>query len=165
MSLAQKMLNEFDHEMANTRRVLERVPADKFQYRPHPKSAAMGGLASHVAGLPGYATTVVKTEFLDVASGGGRTKQAQNSEELLRIFDESVRGARAALEGCSDEEITKPWSLRAGEKKIFELPRIAALRAFCLNHLIHHRAQLGVYLRLNDIPVPGMYGPSADEPM
>ena len=166
MTIAEGLLAEFDHEMANTRKTLERCPDGKFAWQPHLKSFAMGALASHVANLPGWVVETINRDSLDFAPVGEapyREEEAKNAQELLARFDEKVTAARAALAGASNENLMGNWTLLAGGHKIFTMPRIAVLRSFVMNHMIHHRAQLGVYLRLNDIPVPGIYGPSADE--
>lgn len=166
MRLSETMLPEFDQEMAGTRKTLERVPEDKFAWRPHEKSSTMADLATHVANVPNWATMTIQTEHLDIAPPGEepyREPAAQSREELLAKFDAGVAAARAALGGASDEHLLAPWSLLAGGKTFFTMPRAAVLRSFVMNHMIHHRAQLTVYLRLNDVPVPALYGPSADE--
>jgi uncharacterized damage-inducible protein DinB len=166
MSLAEAMLPEFDQEMAGTRRTLERIPMEKPDWKPHEKSMAMGRLAIHVATLPGWAVFTINRDELDIAPPGGpriELPTAKTHEELLALFDESAAQARAAISKASDEHLQKPWSFLVGGKTIFTLPRIAVLRGTVMNHLIHHRAQLGVYLRLNNLPVPSLYGPSADE--
>lgn len=166
MSLSQAMLPEFDQEMANTRKTLERVPMEKPEWRPHEKSMPMGRLAIHVATLPSWAVETINRDSLDIAPPGGPPYQlptAKTHEELLALFDESAAKARATIAKASDEHLLKPWSFLVGGKTIFTLPRSAVLRGTVMNHLVHHRAQLGVYLRLNDIPVPAIYGPSADE--
>lgn len=166
MRLSEALLPEFDNEMANTRRTLERVPEDRFDWKPHEKSTAMGGLSSHLANIPSWAVYAVEKDALDIAPVGEpplKTPQAKSREELLEAFDKNVAAARAAIEGASNEHLLENWSLLAGGNTVMTLPRIAVLRGFVLNHNIHHRAQLGVYLRLNDIPVPSIYGPSADE--
>jgi uncharacterized damage-inducible protein DinB len=162
MSISDSLIPEFDMEMANTRRALERVPMDKADWKPHPKSMALGRLAVHLAELPGWATTTVNTDELDFASGYNPPK-AETTSDLLALFDKNVAQARAALAGAGDEVWHKPWTLRNGDHKIFTLPKIAVHRGFTMNHIIHHRGQLTVYLRLNDVPVPSIYGPSADE--
>ena len=162
MSLSQAMLPEFDMEMSNTRRALERVPTDKFDWTPHAKSFTMGKLATHIATLPGWTNVTLDTAGLDVAVPFDAPKPA-TTEELLALFDQNVAAARAALAGAADETFFQTWTLSAGEKTIFSLPKIAVMRGFVMNHIIHHRGQLTVYLRLNDIPVPSIYGPSADE--
>ena len=166
MAMSAALLPEFDNEMANTRKTLERVPDDKFDWKPHAKSFAMGGLATHVANLPSWTVETIEKDALDIEPPGGeayRIPQATSQKELLESFDKHVAAARAAIAGASDEHLFKPWSLLKGGEVVLTLPRVAVLRSFVMNHLIHHRAQLGVYLRLNDIPVPALYGPSADE--
>ncbi len=166
MGLSEALLPEFDHEMANTRKTLERVPDDKMGWKPHEKSFAMGPLANHIAFLPAWAVHTVNDESIDIAPPGEpplKTPQSGSCEEILAVFDDRVAAARAAIASASDEHLFKAWTLLHGGKSVFSLPRIAVLRSFVLNHIIHHRAQLGVYLRMNDIPVPSIYGPSADE--
>ena len=165
MAINQALLPEFDHEMANTRKTLERVPDDKFDWKPHEKSFAMGALSTHLANLPTWATHSVELDTLDIAPNGVpmSTPPLHSQAEVLATFDKNVAAARAAIAGATDEHLFAPWTLEANGKTIMTLPRVAVLRSFVMNHLIHHRAQLGVYLRLNDIPVPSIYGPSADE--
>jgi uncharacterized damage-inducible protein DinB len=164
--ISEALLPEFDHEMANTRKTLERCPAEKFDFKPHPKSFSMGSLATHIANMPGWGTDALDKESFDVAPIGAppfKEDPAKTTKELLERFDKGVAQAREALAKSSDEQLRQPWSLLAGGQTIFTMPRVAVLRAMILSHMIHHRAQLGVYLRLNDIPVPAIYGPSADE--
>jgi|ERR1700710_79580 len=163
MSLNQSLLPEFDQEMASTRRLLERVPAEKFAWQPHDRSMDLGRLANHVANLPSMASLSLSVPELDVAVRRAALPKAETNQELLDNFDQAAAAARASIAGASDELLFETFSLRNGDKVMFSLPKIAALRAFFLNHLIHHRGQLTVYLRLNDVPVPGLYGPSADE--
>ena len=167
MGVSESILPEFDHEMANTRKTLERVPDEKFDWKPHEKSMAMGGLATHLSNLPTWAGTAINMDEFDMAPGGIPIKvpACTSQKEVLENFDKNVAAARAVIAGASDEHLFKPWTLLAGGNKVLSLPRVAVLRSFVMNHLIHHRAQLGVYLRLNDIPVPSIYGPSADEAM
>ena len=167
MAIGQSMLAEFDHEMANTRKTLERVPDDKFEWTPHEKSFPMGKLATHLANLPSWTSVTIDLEVFDMAPNGEqiKTPECHSQKELLETFDANVAKGREALAGVSDERIFGNWALAAGGHQIFSMPRVAVLRSFVLNHIIHHRAQLGVYLRLNDIPVPSIYGPSADEQM
>ena len=169
MAIRDGILPEFDHEVANTRKVLERVPEGKPDFKPHPKSMAMDRLAGHLAEVPGWAKETILQDSVDV-NPPGAVAPAQNvalkmtsRKQLLEEFDKRVKAAREAIAGASDEVFMKPWSLLAGGKAVFTLPKIAVLRGFVMNHMIHHRAQLGVYLRLNDVPVPSIYGPSADE--
>jgi len=166
MGLSESLLPEFDNEMVGTRKTLERVPDDKADWKPHQKSAAMGGLATHLANIPTWANYTIDQDSLDLAPGGKPLPpmaMAKSNAELLATFDANVAKARAAIAGASDAELFKPWSLMTNGNTLMTLPKIAVLRSFVMNHLIHHRAQLGVYLRLNDIPVPSIYGPSADE--
>jgi|SRR6185437_4937646 len=164
MAISQALLPEFDHEIANTRKSLERVPESKFDWKPHTKSMSMGALAGHIATIPTYTKTTFETQQFDVASSGGpRPPELKTRAEILSFFDKSAAEARAALAAVSDENLMKPWSLLNAGKPIFTLPRIGVFRSMIMNHMIHHRAQLGVYLRLNDVPVPSIYGPSADE--
>jgi uncharacterized damage-inducible protein DinB len=162
MPLNQALLPEFDHEMSNTRKSLERVPEDKLGWKPHNKSMTMGGLASHLATINHWADAIVGTDSFDVSTAPPQA-QLNSRKDLLEAFDQNTAAARKAIAGASDEALMKPWSLKSKGETIFTLPRIGVLRSFIMNHTIHHRAQLGVYLRLNDIPVPSIYGPSADE--
>lgn len=164
--IAQSLLPEFETEMANTRKTLERVPDDKFDFKPHPKSGSMGWLAGHLANLPMWAAVTVQQDSLDVAPADGQKFQlppTRNRKELLEVFDKNVAEARKAISSATDDQLMKPWSLLKTGQPIFTFPKAAVLRSFVLNHMIHHRAQMGVYLRLNDLPVPSIYGPSADE--
>jgi uncharacterized damage-inducible protein DinB len=166
MALNEGLLPEFDWEMANTRKSLERVPEDKLGWKPHDKSMTMGRLAIHLAVLPTWAVATMEQNSLDVAPPGAppyRPPDAKSRKQILEIFDQNVAAARASIVQASDTQLLKPWTLLAGGKTIFTLPRIAVLRSSVMNHTIHHRAQLGVYLRLNNIAVPAIYGPSADE--
>ncbi len=162
MAIKDALLPEFDHEMATARKVIERVPEDKFAYKPHDKSMSMGRLASHIAEMPNWATSGITLDALDLASGYKPFEAASNAE-LLAAFDKSVAGARAAIAGASDETFMKNWSLKNGDQTLMTMPKIAVVRTFVMNHVIHHRGQLSVYLRLNNVPVPSIYGPSADE--
>jgi len=162
MSIADSLLPEFDHEMAVTRKVLERVPEDKFEWTPHPKSMSMVALATHVATIPSWGLPTLTETELDLG-GQNQNTAATSRADLLSRFDRNVAGTRAALVGKTDAEMMTIWSLKNNGQKLFTMPRASVWRGFVLNHLVHHRAQLGVYLRLNDVPVPAMYGPSADE--
>lgn len=165
MAIRDGILPEFDHEVANTRKVLERVPEGKPDYKPHEKSMPMGRLAGHTAELPGWAKEAILQDSIEIRQGDPKNVALvmTSRKQLLEEFDKRAAAGRAAIAGASDEELMKPWSLIANGKTIFTLPKIAVLRGFVMNHMIHHRAQLGVYLRLNDVPVPSIYGPSADE--
>jgi uncharacterized damage-inducible protein DinB len=166
MAISQSLLGEFDHEMANTRKTIERVPDGKFDWKPHTKSMTMGRLAGHIALIPTWAKMTLETKEFDMNPPDGQQVQMpelKTKSEILAAFDQGVPIARAAIAGSSDEELMQTWSLLNGGQTIFALPRVAVLRAMIMNHMIHHRAQLGVYLRMNDVPVPAIYGPSADE--
>jgi len=166
MSISASLLPEFDQEMTNTRKALERIPDDKFDWKPHEKSMAMGGLATHLANLPSWTVYTINQDSLDLEPPGGesfRVEPRNSRREVLGAFDENVAAARDAIAGASDEELLKPWTLLKGGVTLMTLPKIAVLRSFVMNHIIHHRGQFTVYLRLNDIPVPSIYGPSADE--
>jgi uncharacterized damage-inducible protein DinB len=166
MSISEALLPEFDHEMANTRKTLERVPLDKSDWKPHEKSMAMGPLAIHLAEMPGWVAETINKDSLDLAPPDAppyERPEVKSQDDLLGMFDKNVLAARAALAGASDEQLVQPWSLLSGGQTILTLPRIGVIRGFVMSHSIHHRAQLGVYLRLNEIPVPSLYGPSADE--
>lgn len=165
MTISESILPEFDREMEGTRRTLERVPDDGFDWRPHAKSSPMGDLATHLANIPTWAVRGIEQDEIDIMPGGQqlRAEPARTREEVLAAFDRNVAAARAAIAGASDERLAEPWTLLSNGRQVITVPRAAVLRNFVLNHIIHHRAQLGVYLRLNDIPVPSIYGPSADE--
>jgi uncharacterized damage-inducible protein DinB len=162
MPIAQMLIPEFDQEMANTRKMLERVPYGKFGFKPHEKSMTLGRLAAHTAEMPSYATGTLSVERMDFT---GEEKQftPATRQELLDAFDKHVAEAREMLSKATDEDLMKTWTLTYKGQQIFSMPRAAVLRVMVMSHLIHHRAQLGVYLRMNNVEIPGMYGPSADE--
>jgi len=164
MTISELLLPEFDQEMASTRRVLERVPEEKFAWKPHAKSFSMGDLASHVVNMLAWTVDTMEKPEFDLAgvTPEEMNKAAKSRAELLAWFDANASKARAALQK-SDAEYQVPWTLRKGSQVFFTMPRYPCIRSFFLNHIIHHRAQLTVYLRENDVPVPGLYGPSADE--
>jgi uncharacterized damage-inducible protein DinB len=161
MSLAQAMLPEYDMEMKTTRKVLERVPSDRGEWKPHPKSFSLGHLAQLVARMPGWLTAMLAHPDLNLAGGPGYS--IETTQTLLKVFDQNVLESRAALAATRDAQMQEPWSLKMGEQVIMTLPRGEVLRQ-TINHLVHHRGQLTVYLRLLDVPVPSIYGPTADEP-
>jgi len=166
MSLSQSLLPEFDHEMANTRKVLERIPEDKLNWKVHEKSNTIGWVGMHMAGILGWVDLTLDRDSLDIAPVGAepyRTPVPNSRQEILDQFDKNLATARAAIASASDEQFMKPWSLLMTGEVLFTMPRAAVLRSFVLNHMIHHRGHLCVYLRLNDVPVPALYGPSADE--
>lgn len=165
MSIAATVLPEFDSEMATTRTMLERVPDARAQWTPHVKSRTLGELASHIGNLPRLGLITMETDELDVSpanGAGAATAQFESTAALMRTFDNNVHRARAAIESASDSDMMEPWTLRRAGKTVWTLPRAAVLRSFILSHMIHHRGQLSVYLRLNDVPLPPVYGPSAD---
>jgi uncharacterized damage-inducible protein DinB len=166
MAMNQSLIGEFDHEMANTRRTIERVPDDKFDWKPHAKSFSLGELAGHLAFIPQWAKIVIERPQFDVNPVGGQAMQMPSLKtraEMLALFDAGVAETRAALLAASAEKLMKTWSLLSGGKPVFTMPRVVVLRGMIMNHMIHHRGQLTVYLRMNDVPVPALYGPSADE--
>ena len=166
MSIAASLLPEFDHEMAGARRALERVPDTSFAFTPHEKSLSMQGLVTHLANLPHWTTVTVETDELDMDAPDGAAQRAEpvgSTSEALQMFDRNVAAAREALAGASDETLLGPWTLRSQGQTAFTMPKVAVLRSFVMNHMIHHRGQLTVYLRLNDVPLPALYGSSADE--
>jgi uncharacterized damage-inducible protein DinB len=166
MKIAESLLPEFDQEMANTRKVLERAPAAMFSWKPHPKSFELGALAAHIANMAEWANLTLQQDSFDYAPPGAapyETPRFSSTQDLVKAFDKSVAQAHSALAAADDGRMLAPWSLMAGGKTVMTMPRAAVIRTFVLNHIIHHRAQMTVYLRLNDIPVPGLYGPSADE--
>lgn len=162
MSIATSPLPDFDEEMAITRRVLERVPSDKGPWKPHPKSFPLGHLAQLVSLMPGWIANTLTEPALDLARAGSYS--FESTETLLSGFDQNVEAAREALEESTDEDYDAPWSLKHGDRVLFTAPRRAVIRQH-ISHLSHHRGQLSVYLRLLDVPVPSIYGPSADERM
>ena len=162
MPIVDALLPEFDHEMTVTRKLLERVPEDRLDWKPHQKSMSLGQLAQHVATIPMWGSVTMNQTELDVAGQPG-LPPAKSQAELLALFDRHVADTRAALIGKGDGEFMVPWALKQGSRTIFSMPRASVWRSFVLNHLVHHRGQLSVYLRLNDVPLPSMYGPSADE--
>lgn len=161
MTIAETLLAEFNEEMIPTRRLLERVPSDKGPWKPHAKSFALGHLAQLVATMPGWITNMVGSTALDLAQAPGYSFEA--TETLVATFDKLVREAREALRAAKDDDFAVPWSLTHGTQVLFTAPRGDVLRQ-TINHLVHHRGQLTVYLRLLDVPIPSMYGPTADEP-
>ena len=162
MPLNQALLPEFDHEMENTRKSLERIPEGKFDWKPHQKSATLGQLATHLATINHWTEAIIGQDSFDVSTAPPQPA-LKSRQEILDAFDKNAASARKAISGATDEQFMKPWSLVSKGQTVFTLPRIGVVRSFVLNHTIHHRAQLGVYLRLNDVPVPSIYGPSADE--
>ena len=169
MTLNEMLLPEFDQEAATTRSILERVPAKDAGWKPHPKSMSLGDLAVHVAHLVSWLGMTLTTTELDFDPPGGGGPPAPPAfttvEALLASFDSNAASSRAALARATDADFAVPWSLRSGAQVFFTLPRSAVVRSFVLSHLVHHRAQLGLYLRLQDVPLPPSYGPTADTAM
>ncbi|HEV2447042.1 MAG TPA: DinB family protein, partial [Candidatus Sulfopaludibacter sp.] len=162
MSFSQTLRPEFEEEMKNTRKLLECVPDGKFDYQPHPKSMSLGRLATHVAELPGWTKEALDLEVLEIPADYKPTI-ATTRAELLQAFDKGVAAARERIAKATDADWQVTWTFKYGGQTIMSMPRAAVMRSVVMNHLIHHRAQLGVFLRLNDVAIPGMYGPSADE--
>jgi uncharacterized damage-inducible protein DinB len=162
MTISEMLLPEFDQEVANSRKILSCLPESGFDFRPHEKSMTLGRLAGHVAEMPGWAIVTLTQEKLEITPGMKPTT-ATSREQILQVFDDQLAPAREALAAATDEDLRKPWSLVVGGHPAFTLPRHAVLRNMVFNHMVHHRAQLGVFLRLLNIPIPGMYGPSADD--
>ena len=167
MALAELLVPEFDEEMTATRRVLERVPDGKASWKPHPKSMTLGRLATLVAELPAWAVTTLTTDELDIMPPGAPPPKSEalgSTKQILELFDRNAKAARAALAKAPDAEFTKPWAFKVGGRTIATNPKFTVYRRTVLNHLVHHRAQLTVYLRLTGAAVPPVYGPTADEP-
>lgn len=164
--ICQSLLPEFDHEMATTRKVLTRVPEGRLDFRPHAKSMSMARLAGHVAELPTWAVMTLAQDEFDMRPNGVAPFEAftySTQAAALALFDENVSKARALLASTDDAAMMRTWTLKDNGAVVLALPKVAVLRSFVMNHIIHHRAQLGVYLRMTDVPVPSIYGPSADE--
>jgi uncharacterized damage-inducible protein DinB len=168
VTIAQLLLPEFDAEMLATRRLLERVPEGRPDWKPHAKSMALGRLATHVSEIPGWLVWTFEKDELDIAPPGAPKYQPQilkTTAALLEQFDGNVATGRAALLAAPDAAFTRPWAFQMGGKTLWTKPKFDVYRSFGINHLVHHRSQLGVYLRLLDVAIPGTYGPSADELM
>ena len=162
MALKDGLLAEFDHETGTTRRLLERIPDDRLAWKPHDKSMTLGALATHLGQLPRWADAILNQPQFDLASAAIARQSLGSRAELLAAFDAQVDATRTMLDK-TDAELAAYWSLRRGDQELFTMPRVSAFRTFVLYHLVHHRGQLSVYLRLNGVPVPAIYGPSADE--
>jgi uncharacterized damage-inducible protein DinB len=166
MTMSEVMLCDFDGEVSNTRRVLARIPDDKADWKPHDKSFALGKLAFHVASLPFFGLTILSTGDLDLAEkmSSFRRYAGEDAAAMLSMYDDAAAALRTKLAGMTDEELQANWTMIYGAKTLADAPKYILYRSMFFNHLIHHRGQLNVYLRLLDVPVPGIYGPSADEP-
>ena len=162
MAIKDGLLADYDHEMGTTRRLLERVPDDKLGWRPHAKSMTMGGLATHLGSIPNWTSRILDTDAFDLSASPTPPQEKTSRADVLALFDASTRTARAAMDR-SDAEYLGRWTLKRAGQEVFSMPRVAVFRSFVLSHSIHHRGQLSVYLRLNDVAVPAIYGPSADE--
>jgi uncharacterized damage-inducible protein DinB len=165
MAIKDALLPEFDHEMGTTRRLLERVPEADLAWKPHAKSFSMGQLASHLANIPHWVEIALDQTQFDLAQAGddARPRQPESVSAMLKAFDENVKKARTKIDTQTDPALFATWTLKQGDHEIFTMPKAAVLRSFVMNHLIHHRGQLTVYLRLRDVPLPSIYGPTADE--
>lgn len=163
ITLGKTLAGELEHEAVATRKMFERIPEDKFDWKPHKKSTPFANLAVHIVEMIDWAKLTVTTPELDYAVQLYKPFMPETNVELLEYFDKSVESAIEALKDTSDEVIMENWTVRNGERVYFVKPRVKVLRSDCFNHIIHHRGQLSVYMRLNDIPLPGVYGPTADE--
>jgi uncharacterized damage-inducible protein DinB len=162
-TLGKAMAAEVKQEAATTRKIIERLPEDKFDWKPHEKSMSLSQLASHIIEMVGWTRPTVTLDGLDFATMDYKPIIHANTSSMLESFDKNVADSISVLSGVSDEELSKPWYMRNGETLYFELPRAAVMRSMVLNHIVHHRGQLSVYIRMLDVPVPAIYGPSADE--
>jgi len=166
-AIATSLVAEFDHEIATTRKLLARTPAAAVDWQPHAKSMSLGRLACHLAELPSWGGPALRLPALDIAPVGGPAYTSptfESVEALLALFDTNAAEARPVLAGMSDDEYQLPWTMLMGGQPVFTMPRIAVVRTWVMNHLVHHRGQFSVYLRLQDVLLPGIYGPSADDP-
>ena len=162
--LKDGLLAEFDHEVATTRRLLDRLPDDqtRLSWKPHDKSMSLGGLATHLSNLPVWGGMILNASFFDLAAMPPNLQEKTSRGEILAAFDENAKKTRAVMDR-TDAEYMDRWTLKRGDQELFSMPKVSAFRTFLMYHLVHHRGQLSVYLRLNDIPVPPIYGPTADE--
>jgi len=163
MAIVDALLPEFDHEMAVTRKVIERVDDAQFGWKPHEKSMSLGRLATHVAEIPQWGQTILTQPEFNMVDGEHKPTAAATTSAVLELFDGQVKTIRALLAARTDAELMSTWTFKQNGKELFGMPRAAAWRSWVMNHLIHHRGQLSVYLRLTGSKVPGIYGPSADE--
>jgi uncharacterized damage-inducible protein DinB len=165
MAMKDALLAEYDHEMGTTRRLLDRLPEAELGWKPHDKSMTLGQLAGHIANLPHWCSAILDRTDFDLAAAGtdARPKTPESVAAVLADFDAKVGKARSSLATASDADMAAPWSLKKADFVIFTMPRVGALRSFVMNHIIHHRGQLSVYLRLQNVPLPPIYGPTADE--
>ena len=162
MAIKDALLAEYDHEVGTTRKLLDRVPDAQLGWKPHDKSMSLGGLATHLSNIPNWTGTLLNESEFDVAGAPPNLQAKASRAEILEAFDASTRQARRSMDK-TDAEYLAPWTLKRGGQIMFTMPRIAAFRSFVLSHMIHHRGQLSVYLRVHNVPIPAIYGPSADE--
>jgi uncharacterized damage-inducible protein DinB len=161
--LKQILANEIRHEGSQTKRLLERIPVDNFDWKPHEKSREIGKLALHVAEIPKWTSRIITTPEVDIITLDRQFPEVHSAQDLVNFSEANIQQAVEDLQNANEDDLMKMWTLRRGEQVVFTMPRAAVIRAMAMNHLLHHRGQLTVYLRLLNIPVPGMYGPSADE--
>ncbi|MDQ3254724.1 MAG: DinB family protein [Acidobacteriota bacterium] len=164
MRLFEPIIAELQHEAATTRKMLERVPPDAFAWQPHEKSMTLGRLASHIVEMYSFTGPILTQDELDFANGNYEPFAPADVAELLAMFDKNVADSIVMLRTQTDDRLLASWRMRSGEQVFFEMPRVAVIRSFMLNHIVHHRGQLSVYLRLQNVPLPPIYGPTADEP-
>lgn len=164
MPIAEHLVQELEYEGASTRKLLERIPKDKLGWKPHQKSMSLGELASHIAESLGWATEAIEQDVFNMDVENYRPFKGKDLGEILSVFDENLKKALGKISGTSDERMMGTWTMKGGGKTILSMPRAAIVRTFIISHTIHHRGQLDVYLRLNDVPLPQIYGPTADEP-
>jgi len=162
MALTDALLPEFDHEMATTRKLLERLPEARLGWKPHDRSMTLGRLATHLAEIPQWSRHIICEDEIDL-KGAYQPNEQRSVAAILALFDASVAESRKAMAGKSDAELMATWTFKVQGKTMFTMPRVAVMRSMLFNHMVHHRGQLSVYLRLNDVPLPAIYGPSADE--
>lgn len=166
MAIRDGLIMELKHEAENTRKMISRLPADKFTWKPHEKSKGLFDLARHIVGIPVWVGRAIEANEYDFAKNPPKPGEVVHDVKgLLEMYDKNIALAIKHIEGASDEHLMRPWTLRQGDKVYFTMPTVAVIRDFAFSHTIHHRGQLSVYLRLLNVPVPGMYGPSADETM
>lgn len=165
MPIIDAMRMEFERECVGTKKLLERVPQEHWDFQPHPKSMTLGRLASHIAEIPQWTEATLLQDSLEFSTGGYQPFDAGNVEALMAKYEEASSEAIKLMQGVSDEDMMKSWTMSMDGKDVFSAPKVGVLRAFIISHIIHHRGQLGVYYRLKDVPLPSIYGPSADEQM
>ena len=165
MNMIDPIVTEFSHEATNTRRMLERAPEEHFDWKPHEKSMSLALLATHIAQIPEWGMAILEQDELVINLDEYTPRIASTHAELMELFETNVAKASETMQGQPDDKLMQPWRLKVGDEVKLELPRIVVIRGMILNHIVHHRGQLSVYLRLKDVPLPGVYGPSADETM